>query len=167
MGRLVIRHTRVEEVGEVMRLFDLARAFMRSTGNMSQWTDGYPSRAAVMADIDRGNSYVCVDEEGEIVATFAFIIGADPTYGYIEGGSWLDDRKQYGTIHRLASSGKRGGVLAECVDYCFTKVDSLRLDTHADNSPMLAGAERLGFTRCGIIYLADGSPRVAFQKVKS
>ncbi len=166
MGKITVRHTRVEDLGRVMKLFELAKAFMRRSGNMTQWTGGYPSLQAVMADIRAGNSYVGVDADGEIVMTFAFIIGEDPTYGYIEGGRWIDDGP-YGTVHRLASSGKHGGMLAECVDFCFTKVDSLRLDTHADNSPMLTGAERLGFTRCGIIYIADGSPRVAFQKLKS
>jgi len=37
------------------------------------------------------------------------------------------------------------------------------MDTHADNKPMQHLAEKHGFTRCGIIYTGDGSPRIAYE----
>ena len=40
---------------------------------------------------------------------------------------------------------------------------SIRIDTHADNKTMQHLIEADGFTRCGIIYIADGTPRIAYQ----
>ena len=40
---------------------------------------------------------------------------------------------------------------------------SIRSDTHADNKTMQHLIEADGFTRCGIIYIADGTPRIAYQ----
>ncbi|MDE6379063.1 MAG: GNAT family N-acetyltransferase [Muribaculaceae bacterium] len=116
-----------------------------------------------MHDIARGNHYLAEDEEGSILMVFAFIMGDDPTYKLIERGKWLND-KPYGTIHRIASSGRAGGMLKVCVGYCKEMIDNIRIDTHADNGPMLNALHRLGFSFCGIIYTSDGSPRLAFQK---
>ena len=45
------------------------------------------------------------------------------------------------------------------------KQKSLRADTHADNKIMQHLLEKNGFTRCGIIHVADGTPRIAYQKL--
>lgn len=158
-----IRKSTLADVDAIMAVYDSAKVYMRSYGNMTQWTNGYPARSLVESDIHYGNSYVGTDADGRIVMTFAFILGDDPTYAVIENGRWLDSNP-YGTIHRLASDGTCGGVLRTCVDFCFTITDNIRVDTHADNRPMLCGLAGLGFTRCGIIYCADGTPRTAFQK---
>ena len=81
---------------------------------------------------------------------------------HIEKGEWSNDLP-YGTIHRIASSSKCSGVLAKCVDFCMSKISNLRLDTQSDNYPMKRAVQRLGFTRCDIIYCSDGSPREAYQ----
>lgn len=93
---------------------------------------------------------------------FAFIPGEDPTYRYIEDGSWHWNRP-YGTIHRLASRGTARGVAKACFDFCREKIPYLRIDTHADNHPMQSAVLRYGFRKCGTIYLTDGSPRIAFD----
>ena len=41
----------------------------------------------------------------------------------------------------------------------------LRADTHADNLTMQRCLEREGFVRCGTIYVEDGTPRVAFERI--
>ena len=161
-GRLTIRKGRLSDISAILTVYDASRRYMRATGNPTQWADGYPTIADVEADMAAGNCYVGT-LDGEIVMAFAFIIGDDPTYRIIEQGAWLNNRP-YGTIHRLGSNGRMSGVLAACVEFCFGKIDNLRLDTHADNTPMLTAAGRLGFVRCGIIYCRDGSPRIAFQK---
>ena len=38
-----IRKTRKEDVPVIMDLYENAKAFMRSKGNLTQWNDGYPS----------------------------------------------------------------------------------------------------------------------------
>lgn len=160
---IIIRKADIGDVDVILGIYDAARAYMRSTGNMTQWVNGYPSRDHILADIARGVCYIGIDADGEAVMAFAFIIGDDPTYDVIEDGRWLND-KPYGTIHRLGSTGKYSGIFARCIDFCSRQIPNLRLDTHADNATMLNAAGRLGFTRCGIIYCQDGTPRIAFQR---
>ena len=159
-----IRKTRKEDIPTIMDLYEKAKAFMRSTGNLTQWNNGYPTVEIITADIDNGNSYVFVEND-EIVGTFAFIIGEDPTYRVIEGGGWHSNQT-YGTIHRIASSGKVKGLAKSCFDYCGEKIDHLRIDTHEDNQPMQDAVLRYGFRKCGIIHVRDGGRRVAFDYIK-
>lgn len=160
---IIIRKAVSDELAEIMRVYDSAREYMRSTGNMNQWVNGYPSMELVSGDIDSGNCYVGIDCAGHIAMVFAFIIGDDPTYDVIEDGAWPDN-EPYGTIHRLASDGRYGRALERCCDFCKTKISNIRLDTHADNRPMQRAVARLGFSRCGIIYCSDGTPRIAYSK---
>lgn len=162
--RHMIRRSRQEDIQGIMRIFEEGKQKMRESGNLSQWSGGYPSAGAVLDDIGMGNSYV-VEKEGRIIATFAFILGEDPTYKRIEDGKWLND-EPYGTIHRIASEKGTKGILPMVLDWAFGKVDNVRIDTHADNAPMLHILEREGFAYCGIIFVADGTPRKAFQKCK-
>ena len=158
-----IRKAVLADIDSIMRCYDIARQTMRASGNLNQWTNGYPSRQHVARDIADGISYVGVDEDESIVMVFAFFIGDDPTYAVIENGAWLNNHK-YGTIHRLASDTRHHGILRLCVDFCSTMIDKIRLDTHADNHIMQHAAEKLGFKPCGIIYCQDGTPRIAYQR---
>ena len=63
----------------LMDLYEQGKRIMRRNGNMHQWTKGYPTEEVVKQDIARGNSYLCLDEDGRPVGTFAFIVGRDPT----------------------------------------------------------------------------------------
>lgn len=159
-----IRKGTVGDVERISAIYDSARRFMRQSGNASQWNDGYPAEADILADIERGCCFVGETSDGNIAMVFAFILGDDPTYRIIEQGAWLND-EPYGTIHRLGSDGRTGGVLRACVDFCSSFTDNIRVDTHRDNRPMLSGLEKLGFQRCGIIYCRDGSERIAFHRI--
>lgn len=66
-----IRKTRPAETELLMDIFEQAKRIMRKDGNMKQWTGNYPSRKLVATDIEQGNSYVCIDDNGEIIGTFA------------------------------------------------------------------------------------------------
>lgn len=45
------------------------------------------------------------------------------------------------------------------------EIYKLRIDTHPDNQVMKRLLIKLGFTRCGIIHVAqDNIPRIAFEK---
>lgn len=158
---IAVRKAVASDMEAIMECYADARRFMRACGNLSQWAGGYPSRELIADDIRRGQLYVGEDAEGALAVVFAFIRGDDPTYAVIEDGAWPDNRP-YGTIHRIASTGRHAGMLRRCVEFCFTLADSLRLDTHADNLPMQRAAAGLGFARCGIIHLADGAPRIAY-----
>ena len=91
-------------------------------------------------------------------------MGDDPTYAEIEG-AWQDTATPYGTIHRIGSDGTRRGVLHECVDWAAQRISHLRVDTHADNHVMQRCILREGFSYCGVIHVADGTPRVAFERI--
>ena len=158
-----IRKGTATDIDAIMSCYDIARQYMRASGNHSQWINGYPSQELVTEDIAEGVSYVGVDEDDEVVMAFAFIIGDDSTYSVIEAGRWLNDLP-YGTIHRLAGDGEVKGLFAKCVAFCEKKVPYLRADTHFDNHTMQHLLEKNGFERRGIIYLKNGDPRIAYQK---
>ncbi|WP_036932035.1 N-acetyltransferase [Prevotella sp. HUN102] len=158
----MIRKTRKEEIDIVLRLIDEGRKKMVAEGNVSQWVNGYPSRETIEEDIRLGNSYV-VEEDGKPVATFVLMQGPDPTYAAIYEGAWLNNNP-YCVIHRIASGENVRGVMRRVLEYAFRQTDTVRIDTHEDNRTMQILLTKYGFTRCGIIYLANGDPRVAFQK---
>lgn len=160
----MIRNAVEKDLDRIGQLYDAGRSYMRLTGNMNQWINGYPSDELLTDDINKKQLFVAEDEKG-IYAVFAFIIGKDSTYGYIEGGIWKNE-DEYGTIHRIASDGTHNGVLDECVKWCWKKISNLRADTHHDNKTMQHCLEKCGFEYCGVIYIEDGSPRVAYQKTK-
>lgn len=158
-----IRKTRIEEIDVIMRLYDRAREFMRKSGNVNQWINGYPSEKIIKRDIIQGNSYVCEEEDGRITGVFCFMEGTEPAYRVLEGGHWLNDAP-YGVIHRLASTGERKRFAEVCLEWCFARCNNIRVDTHADNQVMRKLLMRNGFRECGIISVEDGSPRIAYQK---
>lgn len=162
--RYTIRRTKREEIGVCMKLYDAARGIMRASGNMTQWSNGYPSQKVLEDDIANGNSYVVIDDKGLIVGTFACITGEDPTYSYIEGGEWREAALPYATIHRLGSTPESHGIAQATFDFAKGLAPSLRADTHADNKIMQHILEKYGFEKRGIIYLTNGDPRIAYQK---
>lgn len=147
----------------IMEVYAKAKLFMAATGNGNQWVNGYPSKELVEEDIRNGHSYVCVDEDNGIVGAFFFRTGEDPTYLRIYNGRWLNDAS-YGVIHRLGGSGKVKGIAPVCFEWCLRQCGNLRVDTHRDNKVMQHILRKNGFIRCGIIYIADGTERIAYQK---
>lgn len=160
-----IRKTEETDIDAVMNLFEQGRRIMRSIGNMSQWIDGYPSREAVLRDMATHSSYV-MEEGGRLIATFALVEGIEPTYLKIYEGEWLEAEGRYATIHRLASTPESHGVARDCFGWAWQKIHNLRVDTHRDNSVMIKCVEEAGFVYCGIIHLANGDERLAYQKVE-
>jgi len=156
-----IRKAVIADLPRICEIYDVARQFMRNTGNPTQWSNGYPEAALLQEDMQGGNLYIAM-QDGTIVGVFALFTGADPTYGYIEG-QWIND-DPYVTIHRIASDGTQKGILQKAVDHAFAICGNVRIDTHHDNKVMQNLLERLGFTKCGIIYLENGDPRIAYQK---
>jgi RimJ/RimL family protein N-acetyltransferase len=158
-----IRRAVLGDLDHIMDIYRYARAYMAQTGNPTQWGDSYPERSMLENDIHIGRLYVCEDETG-IQAVFMFTVGEDPTYSIIEDGSWKNDLP-YGTIHRLAGSGKIKGVSKACIDFCKEHIPNVRADTHRDNRIMQRVLEANGFEKCGTIYVGDGSSRIAYQFV--
>lgn len=159
-----IRKAVQEDLPELMAIYDGARQYMRQSGNKEQWINGYPGEDLILEDIRNGNSYVCTDG-GTIAGVFSFIPGEDPTYGMIYEGRWLND-DPYGTVHRIAVNAHKKGVASFCLDWCFEKCGNVRIDTHRDNMPMQKLLYKNGYSYCGIIYLSNGSERLAYQKTQ-
>ena len=160
MEKMKIRPAAQADLAKIEEIYAGARQFMCENGNPTQWNDGYPRRELLEEDIRLGRLYVT--EQGEnICGVFMFVLGDDPTYSYMEGGTWRSDMP-YGTIHRIASDGS-GGILRTAVEFCKTKINHIRIDTHHDNIVMQKAVAKLGFERSGIIHLANGSPRIAYE----
>ena len=160
----MFRGARRSDLEQILEIYAHARKAMADSGNPTQWGDSYPPQEMLEEDIDSNRLFVYV-VNGQLMGVFAFILGADPTYQVIEDGAWLNDALPYGTIHRLASSGKSKGVASAVIEWCLEHCQSLRADTHADNQIMQHLLEANGFVRCGIIHVADGTPRIAYQKL--
>ena len=162
-----IRHTTIADLPRIMKIFEIAKIFMRVHGNHHQWTDGYPAESVLLNDIDKGWSHVITTDDGDrILGTFCLMTEPEPTYSLIDGNGWLNERP-YVTIHRIASDDTTHGLLKNAVTHALATGCDIRIDTHADNHPMHHAVKQLGFTRCGIITLADGSLRTAYHLVNT
>ncbi len=161
---LKIRQAKLSDLEAIENIIAGARAFMAANGNPSQWGGAYPDEAVLIRDIENENAYVCISD-GKVVGTFSLIIGDEINYKNIYDGIWSEDLP-YGTIHRLASDGSVRGLSQIVFDFAKDQIKYLRVDTHRDNKKMLAAIEKAGFKKCGIIYVADGSERIAFDFIK-
>ena len=156
----IVRKAQKEDLPRILEIYAYARSFMKNTGNPNQWGNHHPPAAQLETDIQNGDLHVITDNTG-IHGVFYFYIGEDPTYHRIDEGTWRSDTP-YGTIHRIAGDGS-GGTLATAVAFGKQKIGHLRIDTHEDNQVMQKAVTKQGFQRRGIIYLADGSPRIAYD----
>ena len=158
-----IRKTKPEELNILIRMYENARIIMASHGNPLQWGNTYPATQILMDDISSGNSYVCVEHD-KIIATFYYKEGIDDTYVRIYEGQWLNEAP-YGVVHRITSDGTIRGAASFCLNWAFNKCGNLKIDTHRDNIVMQHLLDKNGFKYCGVVYLENGSERIAYQKV--
>ncbi len=158
---LQVRNACKDDFDRIMDIYRIAQDFMIRSGNPNQWGHFYPAPEMIQTDIQEGNLRVIYDEK-EIHGVFALFAGDEPTYQYIENGEWLNDNP-YITIHRIAGDGEAHGLFRCAADYCKKLSPDVRIDTHANNTVMQNLIEKNGFRKCGIIYVQDGSPRLAYQ----
>lgn len=157
-----------DDIPQMMPLFEAASLGLRNMG-VNQWQNGYPQRSLIESDVESGVSFVLLDE-GEIIGTAVISFGGEPTYDHIEG-AWLTTEAEFVVIHRLTIRPDRRGarlaerLFAEAERMCRERgVRTMRIDTHEGNLPMQRAVERYGFRRCGVIYLDNGDPRLAYEK---
>lgn len=155
-----IRKAGWTELAAVEAIYAYARGFMAENGNPHQWGKTNPPRDMLEEDIRQGKLYV-LTHEGVIHGVFYFSLGEDPTYRVITEGEWLRNTP-YGTIHRIASDGS-GGILAAAVKFAGKQIGHLRMDTHRDNRIMQHALQKQGFQYRGIIHVADGTERLAYE----
>lgn len=157
----MIERATLSQLPQIMEVYANARAFMAQNGNPLQWGQHYPPEAMIRQDILDGKCYINL-KDGILAAVFYFAVEEDPTYRVIDG-DWLNDAP-YGVIHRIAVSQNGKGAAGECFRFAMAQCENLRIDTHEDNLPMQRCLAKHGFIRCGIIYLEDGDPRIAYQR---
>jgi len=170
-----IRPATAADLPALRPVFEAAKGIMRADGNPTQWAaPGFPPDALLLRDIACGGGYVILGNAARryachsgldpesIVAYFALLPSPEPTYSFIDG-AWLTD-EPYGVIHRMASYPDAHGIFAAIMDFAAARFPHLRIDTHRDNRIMRHLIEKHGFTYCGIIYLADGAPRLAYER---
>lgn len=148
-----------------MEVFEEAKNIMAESGNPHQWGPEYPHINLIREDIRRGVGYVCRDDQGRILAYFAFMYGPEPTYATIKEGEWLDQDKNYYVLHRLAKKKGEQKVFDIVIRFCSSIEPNIRVDTHRDNAIMRHCLSKYGFVYCGIINLDDGQERIAFQRI--
>ena len=170
--KLTIRPATPADLPALRPVFEAAKAIMRADGNLEQWSaPGFPPEDLLRRDIDRRGGYVLESVissgaeggvEKSIVAYFALLPSPEPTYNVIDG-AWLTD-EPYGVIHRMASYPEVHGIFSTVIDYAGAHYSHLRIDTHRDNRIMQHLIGKHGFTYCGIIWLQDGTERLAYER---
>jgi ribosomal protein S18 acetylase RimI-like enzyme len=167
-----IKLSTLENIPEIMTIIKDAKELLASL-KIDQWQNGYPNAAQVEQDILKGESYVVLSDENQVIATSMFTTNKEPTYQIIEEGSWkVDESKNYGVIHRMAikKEYRKQGLATLLFDEFHQQlksknIQSLKIDTHEENLGMQALIKKIGYHYCGIIYTNYGAKRLAFEKV--
>ena len=143
------------------------------TLGLDQWQKGYPSAEVWQGDIEKGVTWVAV-EDGAVLGGFMFSTEPDPSYASIDG-AWLTEGP-YASFHRVcvADAVKGRGVAGALFAHGFALaraagMPAVRIDTHGGNAPMKRALEKAGFRPCGEIILVggceNGDPRDAYELV--
>ena len=184
---MIIRPATASDLPALRPVFEAAKAIMRADGNLDQWSaPGFPPDSLLLRDLACGGGFVIesgdlsvissgtIDDkpvissgaeggvEKSLLAYFALLPSPEPTYDRIDG-AWLTDAP-YGVIHRIASYPEEHGIFAAIIDFAAARYAHLRIDTHRDNRIMQHLIEKHGFTYCGIIWLEDGTERLAYER---
>ena len=157
-----IRKAQLTDLTRMMVIYESARSQMVAMGNTKQWINGYPARHDIEQDVIKGISYLITDESSQPIGCFVVMPSPDPNYAKIEGGEWLDD-DPYVAIHRAAASKPGLGLMDTILEWVKERYEVVRIDTHKDNAAMQHIVEKSDFIYCGIIYVANGTPRLAYQ----
>lgn len=167
---IVVNRATLRDTDDIMNIVEEARESIGRLG-IDQWQYGYPNREVMIRDIKAGVSFIVrvPDADNICVGTFAAIDSGDPAYDQIFEGSWLTSGS-YIALHRFAvarkywGTGVSDGIIEYLKSYCAERgIESIRIDTHRGNYPMIRMLERTGFSMCGVIYLKNGEHRVAYE----
>jgi len=169
-----IRRSTLNDVAQIMVIINDAKTYLASQ-NIDQWQNGYPNAEQVENDIEKGESFVVVNDDDTIMATSMFTLRKEPTYKQILEGNWLiSEDEVYGVVHRMAikKEYRKLGLATFLFDEFHQQlknqnIKSLKIDTHENNTGMQSLIKKLGYKYCGIIYTSYNAKRLAFEKVIS
>ena len=164
---MFFRKASMLDTAAVVKIYDGARKIMKESG-IPQWQEGVPGRESFISDVQEGAAYV-IEDEGKVIATVQ-IIEREPYYDIIKNGAWNEENAL--VAHRVAVSNecRKKGVgsmlITEAERIAREKgKKALRLDTHEMNFRMRGMLEKNGFKAVGTVYMPDGSPRIAYEKL--
>ncbi len=163
------RQAKISDLDQIVEIIELSKKYLKET-KVDQWQDGYPAKEDLRRDIESGNSYVLTNKD-EIIATTVISLDGESTYNSIFNGEWITN-EEYIVMHRVAVHDKYKGkgifkeLIKEAESLAINNmIFSIKIDTHRDNISMQRAVVKNNFKRCGIIYLENGSERIAFEKV--
>jgi len=166
-----IRLSVISDLESIMKIIKGAQKLLASL-NIDQWQDGYPNDAQILNDIKNSESYVVLNEEEQVIATFMFTTNKEPNYTIIDGEWLTNNETKYGVIHRVAVAQitTNKGIAKHIITYCETslklqEIPAMRIDTHNDNLGMQHILNKLNYTYCGIITVTTGAIRLAYEKL--
>ena len=161
MNNISIEKANINDIKIIMKIYEIAKQYMKENGNPTQWDDSYPNIALITEDIKNEHLFV-MKLNNVIHGVFVYVVGNDPTYHDIYDGKWMSS-DTYGVIHRIATDGKIKHALKSAIDYSRKHLAHLRIDTHRDNKIMNEALIKYGFSYCGKIKVDDGSLRNAYE----
>lgn len=163
------RKAKYSDVESILGIIRQAQQYLKECG-VQQWQNNYPNRETIINDINNQYSYV-LTKEHLVVGTVAISFDGEETYNTIYEGEWRSNQP-FAVIHRIAveASLKGTGLASEIITNIETMcqnraIQSIRSDTHKDNKSMQRLLQKNGFQLCGMIYIKDGSERLAFEKL--
>lgn len=164
----MIRKGTINDKNAVLKIYEDAKAFIRSY-NSPQWQAGYPNLETFENDLKHQRLHVC-ELDGKVVACASFH-NYDMGYDEIFDGKWLTNGK-YIAVHTIAilKDYHGQGISEQFFRYVFDNYDtnSIRIDTHELNQPMIKMLTRVGFQYCGIVFLGENKElkRLAFERLR-
>lgn len=165
---MILRNARKIDIDMIMKIINEGKDKLKRN-NIDQWQNGYPNKEVILNDIENNESYV-LEHNGNIIGTTALSFNGEKTYDKIYEGKWLSNGN-YAVIHRIAVTKVEGltsigtEILKKSEEICLSKgIKNIKIDTHEHNKSMQGLLLKNNYKYCGIIYLEDGSKRIAFEK---
>lgn len=151
-----LKQARQEDFDQIMTILKDGANQLAERG-VDQWQGDYPSPDQIKEDIENGYAFLAVSQDGETVGAISIVEAPDHSYDKLNG-EWLLDTQNYVVIHRVAIHSQHAGhgyatkLLTEVINYIRdnrTDIDSIRIDTHEDNTAMQHLIDKMGFKRVG------------------
>ncbi|GEO69486.1 GNAT family N-acetyltransferase [Levilactobacillus acidifarinae] len=155
---MYLRKAKADELDLVCDIIEDGKKQLADAG-IDQWQDNYPNRDTIQTDIDLGRATIFNSDDHETLGVAAVVQAPDNSYDTLIG-DWLKDTEKYVTVHRVAifSHHQGKGYASKLFQELFTyiaehhpEVESIRIDTHRDNTKMQHLIEKFGFTKVGRI----------------
>ena len=145
----------------------MAKAQMKRL-NSTQWSEDYPSRELIEADIESGEAYLLCEPSG-IIAYGVVSAKEEPAYNQIKD-KWSNDLP-YIVVHRMAVSDryKKQGMARRFMEQAeqvarSRGISNFRVDTKYDNLYMQQLLKKTGFRYVGEVIYREDQFRDAFEK---